>query len=119
MNRCRRFSALETLKKNFEFKRARDKGASYKEGIFVLTVYKNDIGRHRLGLSVGSSKIALASGRNRLKRMIKEVIRTNRPGLKNGTYDIVVSVRRSPGRRIDYPMVEKTLLGLLKRARAL
>ena len=119
MNRCRRFSALETLKKNFEFKRARDKGASYKEGIFVLTVYKNDIGRHRLGLSVGSAKIPLASDRNRLKRRIKEIIRLKKPVLKKGPYDIVVSVRRSPARRIDYPALEKTLLGLLKRARAI
>ena len=119
MNKCHNFSALETLKKNFEFKRARDKGTSYKEGIFVLTVYKNDIGCHRLGLSVGSSKIPLASDRNRLKRIIKEVARASKPLLKNGTYDMVVSIRRSPSRKINYSMVEKTLQGLLKRARAL
>ena len=113
------FSAVRGLKKSFEFKRVRDKGASYRDGVFVLSVFKNGMGRHRLGLSIGSAKIPLASRRNRLKRLIKEAVRLNQPALKNGPYDIVVSIRRPPGRKLNYAIVENTLLGLLRRAKAL
>ncbi len=113
------FSAVRRLKKNFEFKKVRDKGASYRDGVFVLSIFKNGMGRHRLGLSIGSAKIPLASRRNRLKRLIKEAVRLNQPALKNGPYDIVVSIRRPPGRKLNYAIVENTLLGLLRRAKAL
>ena len=109
-------SGAERLKKNFEFKRVRSKGTSYKEGVFVLTVAKNTVGSQRIGLSIGRAKLPLASRRNRLKRLIKEIFRVNRNDFKNGPYDIIVALRRRPDFKFDYSQIEKKLRALFKKA---
>ena len=113
------FGKSVKLRKDFEFKKAREKGVSYRDGVFALTIACNDAGHHRLGLSVGSSKVPLSSRRNRIKRLVREVFRINRTALKGGPYDMVVSVRQRPDRNVAYSTVEKNLLTLLKKAKAL
>jgi len=113
------FGRSQRLKKNFEFKRARIKGTSYRDGFFILNIIKNDTGRHRLGASIGASKLRLASDRNRLKRLIREAFRINKRKLKNGAYDIVVAIKRAPGRKLYYADIERKMLALLKKANAL
>lgn len=116
MKKCHSFRKCEKLKKNFEYRRAYEKGTSYRDGVFVLTVFKKDGGENKLGTSIGSSKIRLASRRNRLKRLIKEVFRLNKANLKKGPYDIIVSVKKSLNGKIDYSLIEKKLVALLERA---
>ena len=106
----------ERIRRNFEYKKARKKGTSYRDGVFVMTVLKNDRGCHRLGVSIGASKVPLAVDRNRIKRVIKEVFRRNKPRLKNGPYDIAVMCLKPLPYKRDYPAIEKRFLDLLKRA---
>ncbi len=119
MKECYGFAKINRIRKNFEFKRARDKGTSYRDGVFILTIMRNNMGCHRLGVSVSSRKISLASQRNRLKRLIKEVFRVTKTKLKNGSYDIVVSVRRALDGKPDFSSVEKRLISLFRKAKAL
>ena len=95
------------------------KGTSYRDGVFILTILKSSTGHHRLGISISSTKVPLASKRNRIKRLIREVFRLNKLKLKNGPYDIVVSIAKAPSYKINFSTVEERLQMLLSRAGAL
>jgi ribonuclease P protein component len=110
------FGKLEKVKRSFEYKRLIRKGTFYKDGVFVLTILRNNLRHHRLGISVGSSKVSLASRRNRIKRLIREVYRLNKSRLKGGSYDILISLRKTPPENLAYSELEQRIKVLLKKA---
>lgn len=113
------FSKSERIKRNFEYKKVYKQGAYYKDDLFILSILKNNMTNHRLGLSISSSKVPLAPKRNRIKRIIREFFRLNKMKLKNGPYDIVISIITTPPYKINYSIFEKRLQALLKKADAL
>lgn len=119
MKRRYGFSKPERIRRNLEYRRTLKQGASYRDGVFILTIAKNEICHHRLGVSISSSKVPFSSARNRIKRLAREVFRLNKAKLKNGPYDIVVALAKTPSGRINYSMVESRLQILLKKADAL
>ena len=90
-----------TLKKNHEFRRLYQKGASAVAGSMVLYCRKNRLGHNRLGVTV-SVKLGGAVVRNRARRRLREVYRLNAPRLRPG-WDIVLVAR---GRALTAPWKE-------------
>lgn len=88
-----------TLKKNHEFRRLYQKGASAVAGSMVLYCRKNRLGRNRVGFTV-SVKLGNAVKRNRARRRLREVFRLAGPDLRHG-YDIIL-VARSRAADGDY-----------------
>lgn len=80
-----------TLKKNHEFRRLYQKGASAVAGSMVLYCRKNRLGHNRLGITV-SVKLGNAVKRNRARRRLREVYRLASPRLSQG-WDIIVVAR--------------------------
>lgn len=80
-----------TLKKNHEFRRMYQKGASAVGSGMVIYCRKNRLGHNRLGVTV-SVKLGNAVVRNRARRRLREVYRLNRDKLKEG-YDIILVAR--------------------------
>ena len=80
-----------TLKKNHEFRRLYQKGASAAGGALVIYCRKNKLGRNRLGLTA-SVKLGGAVVRNRARRRMREVYRLNSPRLCRG-YDFILVAR--------------------------
>ena len=113
------FGKSERVRKSFDFAKARRQGARYKEGAFTLTILKNNLERHRLGMSIGAAKVPLAPKRNRFKRLIREVFRINKSKLKKGYYDIIIAIRRAPSCKANYSVIEKKLFALLRKAKVL
>ena len=83
--------AAVTLKKNHEFRRLYQKGASAVGGAMVVYCRKNRLGHGRLGVTV-STKLGGAVVRNRARRRLREVYRLNSPRLRQG-WDIILVAR--------------------------
>ena len=62
---------LNTLKKNYEFKRVLNNGQYYYGKYIQFFIIKNKKNKNRMGIAI-SSKIAGAVERNRIKRLIRE-----------------------------------------------
>ena len=80
-----------TLKKNHEFRRMYQKGASAVSGQMVMYCRKNRLGHNRLGITA-SVKLGHAVVRNRARRRLREVYRINADKLSQG-WDIILVAR--------------------------
>lgn len=80
-----------SLNQNTSFLRVYHKGKKTYHKYFVLYCLPNRLGVNRLGLKVGK-KIAKATKRNRIRRLLKESYRLMEPELSCG-YDIVIVAR--------------------------
>lgn len=80
-----------SLKKNHEFRRLYHKGKSAVSPYFVIYCRKNNREMSRLGITTGV-KLGNAVKRNRARRRIRALYRTNEERILSG-YDIVVVAR--------------------------
>lgn len=80
-----------SLTRNGQFQRLYRKGASFVTPTMVVYVAKNRLPFHRLGITAGK-KVGGAVKRNRAKRRIRELFRSNIPHLKEG-YDFCIVAR--------------------------
>ena len=84
---------IVTLNKNYEFQRLYRRGVSANSAYFVLYAKRNGGNTNRVGITA-SKKVGNAVARNRARRRLKELYRTNSHRLKKG-YDIVLIARSS------------------------
>lgn len=81
------------------------------DAVLVVKGIKNEMDATRLGLSV-SRKVGNAVVRNRWKRIIRDVFRTQRKNLPHG-YDIVVRPKRNA--ICSYAGISRSLPRLIKK----
>ena len=101
-----------SLKLNHVFQRLYRKGDSAVSPNLALYVRRNGRNQSRLGLTV-STKVGKAVVRNRTRRRLREVYRTNEDKFKSG-YDIVV-VARVRAAHSRYQVLEKEFLRLAEK----
>ena len=95
------FSKSEHLVKTGEFRRVYREGASFKKDWLALYRLTNRLAVNRVGLAVSARAIPLATRRNRIKRILREIYRKSRKDLKTG-FDIVILSPALAGRRIYF-----------------
>jgi len=79
-----------------------------------MYIKKNDTNLSRFGISV-SKKVGKSVVRNKIKRRIREILRTNYDNIKKG-YDIVFSVKPD-ATKLDFKKLDKEIKRLMKRGR--
>ena len=103
------------LKKSFEFRRVREKGTLTRGRVFRLASIKNELSEHRLGLSISKSAVPKASKRIRIKRIIRELFRTNREKIKGGPYDMVVYIKGPLRDDLEFAKAKQDLVSLMEK----
>lgn len=91
-----------------------NKGSSWISDLVVMKVLPNGLTLSRYGFSV-SRRVGKAVVRNRVKRLLREILRLT--PLQSG-WDIIF-IARSRAASTDYTNLEKSVKGLLSRARLL
>ena len=101
-----------SLKQNHEFRRLYGKGKSAVSPYFAVYCRRTGRPYSRLGITAGT-KLGNAVKRNRARRRIRELYRTNEDRLSPG-YDIVV-VARTRAVLARYAELERSFLQLMRR----
>jgi ribonuclease P protein component len=103
------------LRENAEFQRLRREGQTLVRPLIVLSFLPNDLGYTRFGFAIGK-RIGKAVVRNRIKRRMREAVRTRiQEGKVAEGWDIVLIARR-PIAEADFQQVDETIGLLLRRA---
>ncbi len=111
----RGFSKEERLRKRREFLGVYERGDKIQSTYFVLYMLENGLPHHRLGITV-SRKIGRAVVRNRIKRRLREIFRTNKQAIFPHC-DLVVIAKRAASRAHNHEMREDILKGILRWTR--
>ncbi|MCS1352697.1 ribonuclease P protein component [Mechercharimyces sp. CAU 1602] len=102
------------LKRRNDFRKVFRTGSSVANRQFVVyRAKRSEVGTIRVGISV-SRKVGNAVTRNRIKRLVKEVVRDWAPDLPKNT-DIVI-IARNPAASMDYKEVQASLRHVFRKA---
>ncbi|MCM8761137.1 MAG: ribonuclease P protein component [Candidatus Omnitrophica bacterium] len=109
------FRKKERILKTRDFRIAYKKGRSLRKDGLVLYFLANGLSYNRVGFSISSSTVKLATLRNRIRRLFREVYRRKKTSMKTA-FDIILIVRKNPGKATSYKWAEETFSALLKQA---
>jgi len=104
------------LKKQKDFENVFKNGRGFKQGSLYLKVQKNDLELVRFGFIVSKKFSKKAVDRNKIKRILREIVKVELPKIKPGI-DIVILV--NPGTEIDFEKLQKTVKDLFKKSKCL
>ena len=110
-----RFPKEERLVKTKDFTRVYKGGSFLKKGGVTLYYLPNGLEKNRIGFSMRTKFIKLATRRNRIRRLLREVYRRTNKILKKG-YDITLVVKNDFAATVAYRDVEEIFLKLAKNA---
>jgi ribonuclease P protein component len=101
------------LKHASDFARVREKGASYAGKYLVLGVLKDeDVAEFGYGLITGK-KLGIAVKRNRIRRLLREIVRAHQAEIAPGWHFVVIGRWRASGATLQE--LERDWLKLAKR----
>ena len=105
------------LRSEEDFRRLRASRRSWAHPLAVLYVASNELGRTRVGITVGKRVAGQAVARNRIRRRLREALRLRYPGVRPGM-DLLL-VARAPSARAAWSELDQAVSSLLQRARLL
>lgn len=100
-----------------DFKKIKSYGQSLFSPLFSLRRLANQRPLSRFSVVVSTKVTKKATGRNRLKRQLREIIRLHLAEIKPG-FDVIIAVKAASLAK-NYQELEKAVLALLAKARLL
>lgn len=97
-----RFSRAARLRDPDAYRRVFAKPVRSSDSLFTVLARANGVGGARLGLAISKKQLRRAVERNRIKRMVRESFRQQRPSLP--PIDLVVLARRDTGRATSFQL---------------
>lgn len=116
MHRRECFPKEEHLLKSKDFACVYKKGASFKQDGLVLYRLPNKLPNTRLGFSISSRNIKLATRRNKTRRVLRDIYRRGKKNLMPG-FDIILVVKKDLAKAFSYKELENIFLKLARSAR--
>ena len=104
---------MDTLKKNFEFKRVLSRGKCINGKFLAIYVFPNKLNKLRVGFAIGK-KAGKAHDRNRIRRLIKENYRLIENELKQGLDIVFVWKNLIPADKSEYKKIRDDVSLLIK-----
>lgn len=105
------------IKKNTEIERVFKRGKKFKEDFLILIATGNNLNQARFGFIVSQKISKKAVLRNKLKRRLREIVRSKLKEFKKGRDVIVMAV---PGLETkDFWEIKNTINKLFKKAKCL
>jgi ribonuclease P protein component len=103
------------LRKKRDFERVFQKGRGFKEDFLFFKVVENHLKNSRFGFIVNKNFSPKASLRNKMKRRLRELVRTKLSEIKKGVDGILIAY---PGlENKDFWEIEEIITRLFQRAK--
>ena len=102
------------ITKKWQYAAVYNEGSTWVNSLLVMKAVPNGLLQHRYGFSV-SRRVGNAVVRNRVRRLLREIMRMN--SIKPG-WDIIF-IGRSAAARANYAVMQGAVVDLLSRARLL
>ena len=104
---------MDTLKKNFEFKRVLSRGKCINGKFLAIYVFPNKLKLLRVGFAIGK-KAGKAHDRNRIRRLIRENYRLIEDQLTRGLDIVFVWKNLVPADKTEYKKIKEDINLLIK-----
>ena len=114
-NADERFPRRQRIVGSADFRSTYNTGRRLDAGMFVLFGRPNELGYHRLGLTV-SRKVGGATVRNRVKRLFREIFRRSSTDIPCH-FDLVVNAKRECAKAVYADLRESFLAAARKLCR--
>lgn len=106
---------METLKKNYQFKKVLTKGTYFFGKQIVVYIRKNHLQKNRLGIAL-HTKLAKAVKRNRVKRLIRENYRLLSSRLQVGNDIVFLWNKKVELSEADFFVLQQDMQQIFKKA---
>jgi ribonuclease P protein component len=107
-----RFPKSSRLLKRSDFVNLKSSRERFSTPHLIIVFKENNLGRERLGIAVGG-KTCKAVGRNRIKRLLREVFRLHRPMFPKGNDALIIAKKDCS--RLSLGEIEREILNSIIR----
>ncbi|HSE83239.1 MAG TPA: ribonuclease P protein component [Thermodesulfobacteriota bacterium] len=106
-----RFPSELRIRKSSDFKKVFEKGKKFSSEHYTIIFTPNSLGFPRLGLVVGKKRMSGAVKRNRVKRIVREVFKKNKPVFNS--LDVLILPKKG-SQALGYKKAEEEITETIK-----